>query len=154
MAKSPQEMKLMVDAIGDPDVPAKKLSFLHFACAFFLKKWPNLYMNNADPADVEKFIALRQEAEKNLSQWTARLTNLQDLEKKAMDVSLACNASAEDAVNALAAVNATISQYAKDDAKAAEALEEEKKSKISQGKSWCFRSPRCESGCGERKRKN
>jgi len=139
MAKSPQELKMMVDAIGDPDLTsAKKLTFLHFACAFFLKKWPSLYMNNADPADVEKFVSLRQEAEKNLGQWTAKLSNLQELEKKAMDVSLACNAAADEAVNGLAAVNATISQYAKDDAKLAEALEEEKKAKLAKGKAGAF----------------
>jgi len=139
MAKSPQEFRMMVDAIGDPDLQnAKKLTFLHFACAFFLKKWPTLYLNNADPADVEKFVSLRQESEKNLSQWTAKLANLQELEKKALDVSLACNNAAEEAVNALASVNATISQYAKDDAKEAEALEEEKKAKLAKGKAGAF----------------
>jgi len=65
MAKSPQEFRAMVDAIGDPEFQShKKVTFLHFACCYFLKKWPHLFDNNADPNEVEKIYCIETRSRK------------------------------------------------------------------------------------------
>jgi len=55
-----------------------------------------------------------------------------------MNQSLALNQQAEEALRALEVVNNQISQYAKDDAKDKELLEEEKKAKLAKGKAGQF----------------
>jgi len=73
-----------------------------------------------------------------LTSWTNTLNTRQTVEKAARDEALAANQNNEEALNALAAVNATIAQHLKDDTKDKEALEEEKKAKLAKGKSGIF----------------